>query len=403
MMAYPLPTWNGHSSSPAAHDEGSPVSQVLTRLHTHLQRNLVQLLAHEEPAAEPVATVSAAGESSEVLADVSECVAIKHRGRQVLTAVRTANNQLTLDSWRVNADGSVIQTGSSGLQAQPVAQLDLTQASKFVLAYRSPNQQLKLVSWNVSNTGAIYRAGESAAWREPVRQVKVRALGDDQLLTACILRNRRLKLMSWQLGVNADFTCLQEFETTVEGVREVAITVQPRPTAEPCVITVSRTASLIVVQTWQISANGTIRLLGQAELPAQVTQVRAILDGAGRLVTAMRSASGQLRLVVWEQQTESASFTPGFDSGAMGECIRRFGIMRSKSGFVTALVTAERRLEISGWVVDSTGRLQRRAAGGGAAVYAGPVALCSEALEGNAPILAGFCTAQGSFRLTAWQ
>jgi hypothetical protein len=409
MLAYSLPTGYGHSASLT--EEGSPVAQLLNRLQSKLPRHLVQMIAGEEdedgqaaPASQASANgIYAAGGSHETLAEICECVAVKHRGRQVVTAVRTAHNGLALISWRVNADGAVIQTGTSGIQPEPVAQIDLARAGKFVVAYRTPAQQGRLVSWDVSNTGAIYRAGESSLWPEPVRQVKVRALDDTRQVTACVLRDRTLHLMSWQLESHAGFTCLHQMKIPTAQVREVALTVHSTAAGVSVISTVCRTPTALVVHRWQVNAQGQINLLGQSTLAIKGTQLRTLVDPQGRLVTALRSPQGRLRLIGWEQADDQTGLAPCFDSGEAGPCIRRFGVMGSADGVITATVTAERRLQLKNWTVEHDGSLQCRREGGLSPVCAGPVTLCSEALDGNAPILAGLCTTAGHFKLTTWQ
>jgi hypothetical protein len=111
------------------------------------------------------------GESEQTIPNLRAWKVVRHRSRQIVMAMRTEENRLALASWRVNADGAVVQTGSSGSQPDQVLQVELARAEKYVVAYRSLAQELRLVSWDVSNTGAIYRAGESDVWHEPVRRV----------------------------------------------------------------------------------------------------------------------------------------------------------------------------------------------------------------------------------------
>lgn len=186
----------------------SSVSQLLGRLQEHLPIHLLYdregVDTNREGAAMAAAdAILPAGQHLTDTPGLRAGIAVRHRSRQVVTAIQMPNSQLALASWRVNADGSVIQTGASGPQPDQVAQVDLARAGKFVVAYRSTTQQLKLVSWDVSNTGAIYRAGESELWPERIRRVRLCTVSDQLLVTACITRNRRLKLISWRLGSDA--------------------------------------------------------------------------------------------------------------------------------------------------------------------------------------------------------
>ena len=228
MVAYQIPTWDQRQQT---FTHNGIVSGLLGRLHAQMQSNFMQMLASDEAsesggaAARPMAGVRslhAVGESEATIPNLHACKAVRHRSRQVVMAMRTEDNRLALESWRVNADGAVVQTGSSAPQPDQVLQVELARAEKYVVAYRSLAQELRLVSWDVSNTGAIYRAGESETWREPVRKIRLQALNKNLLVTACITRERQLQLITWRVGANATIVQVGEYRAQFDNASDDA-------------------------------------------------------------------------------------------------------------------------------------------------------------------------------------
>lgn len=412
MLAYPMPTW--HWPHPlAAHGESHPaVSTLLGKLNSHLQRNLIQSgtgndQGHMIGGRSAPSAIHPLGESVSMAPTVRECVAARHRSRQLVTAVRTAQNQLTLDSWRVNADGSVIRTGTSGPQTEPVGQIALARAAKYVVAYRTDAQQVKLVSWDVSNTGAIYRAGESAPWPEPVRKLTLCAPDAQTLVTACVMRNRRLKLIAWRLDADAGIVALYVTETSDEAVRSVVMTPLPSYEDAPHFATMIRTAAGgLAVQRWQTTPDGTLVSRGRDELMAPGSQIQAVVHAQQHLVAAIRTVAGEMRLLSWrwrtpEEQLELVDDTT-ISAGVGDTRARSMGLISVSGGVIAVLNTCHHKVKLVAWGIGPDGMLQRGVESAPRPITAGPIALCPDLLDGNAPILAGLQTSQGLFKLTSW-
>jgi hypothetical protein len=95
-LVFPFPNrdWNTISSKQAIEVETHRVRNLLNKMQAHVQRNLAFMIDSER-AQEPKPTqilpymdIQPVGQSGNVLANVRECVLIKHRGRQALSAVR---------------------------------------------------------------------------------------------------------------------------------------------------------------------------------------------------------------------------------------------------------------------------------------------------------------------------
>lgn len=411
-MAYQLPTWSWPYAPTKFVDPSSESSRgLIERLQAHLQPYLAQ--ATNPAATESGETVASAasvgmmqpmGYSQKPLA-VRECVPIKHRGRQIVTAVRTIDNELNLLSWRVNADGSVACTGSSGAQSGSASQLDIAKARQFVVAYRTGARRLKLSSWDVSNTGAIYPAGESSEQDERIRKVKVEALTDHLLVTACITQRRQLKLITWQLGQDDRLLRLADSGRQGELVRDVVLVVLPGADDRHRLAVVVRSLSgQVKLLLWTISATGVISG-GQslAELDGVVTHLDAICGPEQQIIVSLRTLQGQLRLVGWRLQPDGNAQQPLFDTDDGGESIRHQALLHSNRGILVAFCTDDRKVKLAAWDIDHEGLLTHHRQSVPLSAAAGPIMVCPELLDGNAPILTGIRTTQGRLTLTTWR
>jgi hypothetical protein len=382
----------------------------LNKMQAHVQRNLAFMIDGER-AQEPKLTqilpymdVQPVGQSGNVLANVRECILIKHRGRQALSAVRTADHRLKLFSWRVNADGAILQTGATGPQAENVAQIEIIKTGKFVVACRTRKQQVQLSSWDVTNTGAIYRAGEHQIQEEKITKVKLLALEDSRFVVACRMRQNLLRLTTWRLAPNERFIRMGEAEIT--GAPRSAFTMLTLPTeGDGCLlITALCTAQgELRLQSWRVSDAGLLAPAGQEALHGICgAQLHAIVDPHGRLVTAVRTVTGHLRMMTWQVDEISGSMHLLYDTGELDGRIRHQALMQGPNGVLTALNMADRRLKLTTWRTDELGVLQHTA-DNDRLLATGPVSLCPDLLDGNAPILMGVPTAQKGMQLITWR
>ena len=77
--------------------------------------------------------------------------------RLFVTAVRTATREITLTTWRLNADGSVVKLATDGGAAGSGVDLKLVPlaATRFVLGAQSQDGTLKYTTWKVATNGVL--------------------------------------------------------------------------------------------------------------------------------------------------------------------------------------------------------------------------------------------------------
>jgi hypothetical protein len=352
------------------------------------------------------------GENVDPTECVCECVAIKQRGRQVITAVCTIGHQLNLFSWRVNADGAVVRTGTSGPQPGQVAQIAIARARKFVTAFRTATRQLQLISWDVSNTGAIYRAGSSrvsadetaGATNDAVGKVKLVALNDTLLVTTCTTPTGQVKLTSWRLNDNDTFTQLHDYIETGEYVRDLVPIVLPPTAAGARIVTAVRTQTgQFKLQLWNVTLAGEITI-GAASIIAKekIGGFDAVAENEGRLITSVRTLNGRLKLIVWHCTPDGQMLERLFDSGVRGERIRKHSLMFHAAQVMTAVQTAAGQYKLIAWTMPGAGSIVRISESVAPSVAGAPIGLCQETLDGNAPLLTSGLTVDGALKLMTW-
>ncbi len=359
------------------------------------------------------AHIAPVGENIEPIESAHECVSIKQRGRQVITAVGTVDHRLKLFSWRVNADGAVVCTGMSSTQAGRVAQIAIARARKFVTAFRTATRQLQLVSWNVSNTGAIYRAGASSVpadertnrASDAIDKVKLVALNNTLLVTTCTTATGQVKLSSWRLHDNDSLTRLHDYTITDDRARAVVPIVLSTIAAGARLVTALRTRTgQLKLQLWQVATTGEITM-GAVGIVAEekISQFDAVADIEGRLITAVRTLGGRLKLIAWHCAADGQLIQRLFDSGARGERIRKHSLMLHASQIVTAVQLAAGQCKLIAWTMPAAGSIVRIGESPVQSVASVPIGLCQEALDGNAPLLTSGLTADGAIKLMTWR
>ncbi|MCB0064930.1 MAG: hypothetical protein KDE19_22555 [Caldilineaceae bacterium] len=356
---------------------------------------------------------------------VHDCVIIKHRARQAVTAMHTLSNQLRLFSWRVNADGDVVCTGATEGQGEEILQIDLIRidpvhAIRYVTAWRTRGGELYLQCWDVSNTGAFYPSGPAHCAAEGLEWIQLLALGPDRLLTIGLGQDGLWHLTQWQVNQVGELE--QQAQRTFPAFSG-ALAAAPLPTQEKSTsnhrfVTVFHVApdtlrwlcwdalpsgEPIVAQTWEEHHANIIKL--------EVTTL------ADQLITLLHRADGQLQLVTHPiypgslpqeiTQVESNA-TPS--PTTLATRVRHFAISHHENHLLiayTACAQQTQPLTLLRWPATATPPEQASVPTGTtlgtlSIDAAHSLALCDQSLEGYAPVLTAVGLANGGLQLTTW-
>ncbi|MEZ4860490.1 MAG: hypothetical protein R3C14_04260 [Caldilineaceae bacterium] len=370
---------------------------------------------------------------------IHSCVAVKYRNRQVLTAVRTVEDQLCLVSWRVNADGTVVKTGTTLADHTAVTQVRMVQARKFIVACRTLTGQLVLSSWDVSNIGAIYAAGRSEVVETDLRWIELLALSPTRLLTCALTAQMEWRFMTWDYGDDDTFTLLHSYIIPATDYGALALTPVPDQGTTTQFVAAMHVASDRLRWTrWLCTEAGELQVVNYVERYRTDVIDLAMLtlpDTAGRgqpLVTIMQRTTGELH-VVTDRLDETGIVFHQAHCATIAQNIRNFGLMAVSNGFVALHHSTNTQLTVARWQLSEPMVAARSGArtdmiapsddskvdiptnlpmvqqwqlqGYGTMTTAdvSDVFCCNAPLDGNAPILTGLNNQEGVLHLTSWR
>ncbi|MEZ4673750.1 MAG: hypothetical protein R2932_05830 [Caldilineaceae bacterium] len=365
---------------------------------------------------------------------IQACVLVKHRARQVLTAIRTLDNRLRLFSWRVNADGTVLCTGTTDAAVNDVTQITLIHARKYVSACRTQSGSMHLQCWDVSNTGAIYPSGPATVVGGGLQWVTLLLLTPELVITIGLRRDGFWELTTWAISDDAAPQQLDQMQMpATNGALAATLLAAPNnPIADhgaATFVTVMHVApNQLRWNQWQAHANGRIVLQQQVEQthPAIVDLALTTVDQS--LVTVLHGADGRLQVLHgWPAADPIAAGAS--EPVTIAERVRHFSIAKHDSQLMLAHVAAplapvvatpsalnattssvihpdsgtpelttvemhQWQPATAQWIDCGTGTLP--------SPTATDLALCNEPLDGNAPFLTAIGTTSGELHLVTW-
>ncbi len=332
-----------------------------------------------------------------------EAVMVKHRARQVLTALRTLDDRLQLVSWWVNADGSLLHTGSYPAQVAAIQQVRLVRARNYVIACRTKTGELHLSRWDVSNTGAIYLAGESIQAAQQVQWLEMIALDPDHIVTFALTAAGVWQLALWQLQADDALILLHREKIPASPVSACGLGVFPQPDGSLCLFSLLlEIPATLALQVWRYQPGETLSLVAshRVQPPLDVDIIATQISG-DHLITVVQTLTGQLRLVTWQLSADGQ--TPFCtDDLLLHEQVGYCSCQKYSDGFVLFYRTLAGELQIQRWQQQPDGTMTLLAAGQAPTVI-GEVTCCDERLDGNAPLLTATIGTQGTVTLTTWR
>lgn len=333
-----------------------------------------------------------------------EVVMVKQRARQVVTALRTLEDEVRLVSWRVNADGTVLRTGSGALPLGDVQQVAMVQARNYVVACRTGSGELYLSRWDVSNTGVIYRAGAPTKGGQGIQWLTLTALTPDLVVVLALTAAQSWQIMLWQLQGDSNMTLLgvQEMPAALVGSGTLAL-LPPHSDKLRLATFLAEEQERFALQLWQGQPGDALSLLATAHLtvPDVVAIITALVNDQ-QLSLVVQSATGQLRLLTWQVSIEGELTLLDADTVLaedVGHCISQ----HYTDGFALVYRTLAGDLCVQQWQQQTSGNLTLHAAGRSPRAPQGEVICCNEALEGNAPLLTGIIDERGEVTLITWR
>lgn len=333
-----------------------------------------------------------------------EVIMVKQRARQVVTAMRTLEDQVRLFSWRVNADGSMLRTGSGALALNAVQQVAMVHARNYVVACRTQRGELHLSRWDVSNTGVIYLAGAHGNCGQGIQWLTLAALTPDLLVVLALTASQRWQVMLWQLQGDGDVTLVgvQEMPAALVGSGALALLPPSGDNLRLATLTAEAQARF-VLRLWQGQPGDALTLLAtdSLALPDVVAIVSTHVDDT-HLYAVVQTATGQLRLLTWRLAVDGA-ITLLDTTTVLADGVSHGMSQRYQDGFALVYRTLAGELCVQQWQQQPAGGLALFDAGRSPAAAQGEVICCNEALEGNAPLLTGVIDERGEVTLITWR
>jgi hypothetical protein len=323
---------------------------------------------------------------SDALAGKATNIKINELGFFSLTAVRTGAGNLKLINWRTGGTDGVARLGDSDNLAGEVSEIALTRGlAGTVTAVRTGSGKLKLISWDDGlGQGPIQRLADSGNQAGEATLITVQPVdpigGEADLVTAVRTGAGKLKLIAWEAKQGGPIKRLGDSGEQAGKVKLIALSMKQRtpgvPDAPFVAITAVRTASgNLKLIAWGISPDGTrIDRLGDSGDRAGAVSEIAIAE----TVTAVRTGSGNLKLISWNVSPDGKTIQRLGDREA-GEATKIAISRFSPTRFVTAVRAGNGRLKLIAYDVSSTGTITRTGDSGNLAGAVSDIALATPA------------------------
>lgn len=289
--------------------------------------------------------------------------------------------------------------GDSGSQAGFVGEIAAARHNtrQVVTAVRTQARTLKLIAWRVNANGSITRTGDSGEQAGAASSISIaRQPTGSRFVTAVRTSGGDLKLISWDVN-NTGSAVTRRGDSGNQAGRASLINI--------CALTNSRFATAVRtaagnlrVILWNLESNGALtRLSDSGNAAGAVGDISIVRIASDRAVTSVRTADGDLRLINW--RLASNAVTRLGDSGNQAGNARNIrSVLGPSNQIVTAVRTSGGDLKLITWRVLASGAVQRR---GDSGSLAGAVGELDVAMSGNLVITA-VRDGSGNLKLIAW-
>lgn len=234
----------------------------------------------------------------------------------VIAAVRAATGQFALTSYWVDGGSFQHQDLVMGETATKISLAMLPplnpfyKAGRAVVAYRTGQGNLRLAVYDVSHAATFALTGDSGNQAGAVQDVAIAAYDTNKVITAVKVNDGTLKLIPWRINDDGTITRLTGVDDpafnnpTAGAVSEIDVVAyhDSVPGMNHFVVTAVRTAEgNLRLIAWGINGGDIVRLGDSGDQAGSATSIRVgWSNNSQRIVTAMRDGEGKLRVVTWQ-------------------------------------------------------------------------------------------------------
>ena len=250
---------------------------------------------------------------------------------------------------------AVARRGDSGDQAGYVDEIAAVRHRdhQVVTAVRTQDANLKLIAWNVESTGTVTRTGDSGEQACHATYIDIAGhISGTRLVTSCRDGGGSLKLISWD--VNDDGSVITRLGDsgsqagTATGTSMIAV-------SQDRLVTAVRTeeGNLKLIG-WRLNADGSLtRLADSGNQAGSAGDIALSLMTDGTVVTSVRADGGSLKLISWA--VSDTAITRLSDSANLAGAATRIRAAVDEMGhLVTAVRTEAGNLKLIVWRVDAS-------------------------------------------------
>ncbi|RMG56378.1 MAG: hypothetical protein D6723_00510 [Acidobacteria bacterium] len=209
---------------------------------------------------------------------------------------------------------------------------------------------------SASAQATIERLGDASAGA--ISQVAMTALGN-RVVTAVRTGGGYLKLIAWQVTSGGEIERLGD--ATAGAIGEVAITSLSSMEGDRVVTAVRTGSGYLKLIVWQVTGQGQIERLGDATGNA-IDQVAMASVGGNRVVTACRDAHSNLKLIAWDVSAQGQIQALGSAAAGAISQVAIVGLraVGSDARMLTAVRTGSGYLKLIAWDVSAQGQIERK-------------------------------------------
>lgn len=170
------------------------------------------------------------------------------------------------------------------------------------------------------------------------------------------------------------------------------------------IITAARAPNLKLI-TWRATASGSITKLADSGTQAGATSGHIDMVRGRKVITAARTADGDLRLISWDVDPDTGAITRAGDSGEQGGQATQIRIaLLLDTRFVTASRSSSGRVTLISWGLNADGSLRRLGDSGNAGDPAAEVELLRLSTTGGdlTTLVTPIIDAAGNLKIIRW-